>query len=592
MSHPPESGQGATEGVRRPLDASERGYRLLYDETPTMCFVVDASGRVCSTNRYGAEQLGYTPDELAGVPVSRLHLAEDAGLVHDLLARCLSEPDRTHRWEIGKVHRDGPVVWVRERARVLRAEDGERLVLTVCEDTGESRQSYPELSYQATHDPLTALVNRREFERRLRRVLDTARTDNVEHALCYLDLDRFKIINDTCGHGAGDELLRQLSTVMLQRVRKRDTLARLGGDEFGALIEHCSLEQARRVANELARGVGEFRFLWEDKVFGVGASIGLVAIDASSEGVDEVMTAADRACYVAKGQGRNRIHVFRRDEAEVRHRRGLRQWADRLGHALEQERFRLWYQPIRPLGADAPAGTCCELLLRLRDERGADILPGAFLPAAERHGLASRVDRWVVDTALTWLEGCASRVSAPTLCAINLSGRSLADEGFLGYLLERLGTTGGAADRVCFEISETAAIANLSRASRFMAKLRSRGVRFALDDFGSGLSSFAYLKSLPVDFIKVDGVFVKDIVANPVDRAMVKSISDIGHVMGKQTMAEFVENDAILAQIRELGVDFAQGYAIGRPRPMGGPGAESAQLSIAGGCSGFPSATD
>ena len=434
-------------------------------------------------------------------------------------------------------------------------------------DVTEAHSLSELLAYQARHDDLTGLINRREFETRLQSAMDTARDENTEHAMCYLDLDQFKLINDTCGHVAGDELLRQLAGLLQEQIRKGDVLARLGGDEFGVLLEECSLEQARLVAKSLHSTIEDFRFLWAERNFGIGVSIGLAPITNASESVAAVLSAADTACYAAKDQGRNRIHIYHEDDVESARRHGEMQWVVRLGQALEKGSLRLWYQSIVPIAEDEVGNdqNYYELLLRMEDQSGNVIMPGSFLPAAERYNLSSKLDRWVIDTIF---ERLSDQDIQHNLYAINLSGLSLGDDGFLTFVTGLFDKSCVQPDRICFEITETAAITNLASATRFIRTLKERGCRFALDDFGSGVSSFAYLKNLPVDYLKIDGGFVKDIVNDPVDLAMVKAINDMGHVLGKKTVAEFVENEQILHKLRELGVDYAQGYHIGRPQPI------------------------
>jgi diguanylate cyclase (GGDEF)-like protein len=429
----------------------------------------------------------------------------------------------------------------------------------------ERKQAEQALALQAAHDDLTGLINRREFERRLRRVLETAREAHNEHALFFLDLDQFKVINDTCGHMAGDELLRQVGQLLLAYVRKRDTLARLGGDEFGVLMEHCTLPEALRLANNVLWAVGKFRFAWQERVFRIGVSIGLTSITEASESVSNLLIAADTACYAAKDEGRNRVHVYQLDDTDLARRQGEMQWVARIDQALEDERFQLWSQPIVPIKVGAGEGERFELLLRLVDERGETILPGAFLPAAERYGLSTKLDRWVIGAALGWLSRNPKLVERLHMCFINLSAASLADEEFLKFVREQLGQSQIPSQKICFEITETAAIANLSRAMTFMTALKEQGCRFALDDFGSGLSSFAYLKALPVDYLKIDGTFVKGIADDEVGLVLVRSINDLGKAMGKWTIAESVENEPTLEKLREIGVDYAQGYGIGHP---------------------------
>lgn len=441
-------------------------------------------------------------------------------------------------------------------------------VVTTYTDVTQTHQLSQQLAYQARHDSLTSLANRGEFEKQLERVLLASRDEGTLHAICYLDLDQFKVVNDTCGHAAGDELLRQLGTELRNNIRKSDLLARLGGDEFGALLENCTLSEAQRVANALRRCVDEFRFTWLGRSFPVAVSIGLVPVSESSGSVADVLSAADAACYAAKDQGRNRVHLYTVDDAELTHRHGEMQWVTRLQDAFDRQRLCLMYQTIVPLDAASTEGDHYELLVRMRDDDGGFIPPGLFLPAAERYNLIGRLDRWVVRHAFEVLAATPSAIRKLHTCSINLSGDSVSDVSFLDYVIEQFHQTGVPAAKIVFEITETAAITHLTRATAFMMALREIGCRFSLDDFGSGLSSFGYLKTLPVDYLKIDGMFVKDMLDDPIDHAMVKSINEIGHVMGKRTVAEFVENDAIRERLRELGVDYAQGYGIARPQPF------------------------
>jgi diguanylate cyclase (GGDEF)-like protein len=433
----------------------------------------------------------------------------------------------------------------------------------------QERKLRKQLSYQASHDALTGLINRFEFENHLKDALESAHKEDVTHAMLYIDLDQFKIVNDTCGHVAGDELLRQLSTVLQQRIRGSDLLVRLGGDEFGVLLGNCMPENALKVANGLLNTVQEFRFVWEDKSFVVGASIGVVTIDRDSESIADIMSAADAACYSAKDAGRNRVHIFGRNDKSFVDRYGEMQWVTRINEALAKDNFQLFCQQIMPVGdtgGDSPV--LIEILVRMKDEGGKLIPPGAFIPAAERYNLMTSLDRWVVKSTIEWLSSNAHITGQLGKCSINLSGQSISDTQFLDYLLRSLAENDVPAEKICFEITETAAITNLSMATHFIAQLKAIGCSFALDDFGSGLSSFAYLKNLPVDYLKIDGSFVKDIVDDPIDEAMVRSINEIGHVMGKETIAGFVENDEILARLNEIGVDYAQGFGIDMPKPL------------------------
>ncbi|MGH8577564.1 MAG: EAL domain-containing protein, partial [Gammaproteobacteria bacterium] len=390
-------------------------------------------------------------------------------------------------------------------ARGLYRADRPSLILLAIEDVTGSKEA-EKLSYQATHDSLTGLVNRAELERRLERVLTGGDTRDP-HALLFLDLDQFKLVNDTCGHMAGDALLRQLPAVLERPLRKRDTLARLGGDEFGVLLEHCPEEHALRIAQDLVQAIQEFPFVWEDKRFTIGASIGLVAIPAGGDTLAEIMSAADRACYAAKDKGRNRVHVYAASDEELRQRQGEMQWIPRLHRALAEDRFRLYAQPVVALKDHGPEVEYSEILLRLADEHAGLLLPGVFIPAAERYQQMRAVDRWVVRTALSSL---VAR-DASVCYGINVSAQSLCDARFLDFVVGQLDAAGVPPGQICFEITETAAITDLKHALKFMGALKERGCRFALDDFGSGFASFGYLKTLPVDYLKIDGHFVKDI---------------------------------------------------------------------------------
>jgi diguanylate cyclase (GGDEF)-like protein len=383
-----------------------------------------------------------------------------------------------------------------------------------------------------------------------------------------MDLDQFKIVNDTCGHVAGDELLRQLSTLLHDRIRQGDTLARLGGDEFGVLLENCQLDHARAIVRLLRETVRDFRFVWEDKTFSIGVSIGVVPLSPDTSTLAAAMSAADASCYVAKDKGRNRVHIYEPDDAELTRRHGEMQWVSRIQDALERDRFVVEYQPIVPTDNPSLVNTCFEILVRMRDENDSIIPPGAFIPAAERYNLMPALDRWVINHVIERLSAAPAHLAQLEFFTINLSGHSLGDEQFLDFVMLKLKASKIPADKLCFEITETAAVANLSRAVHVIKRLKVLGCRFALDDFGSGMSSFAYLKNLPVDFLKIDGYFVRDIVDDPVDHAMVRAINQVGQVMGIRTIAEFVENDAILALLRETGVDYAQGYGIARPAPL------------------------
>ena len=462
-----------------------------------------------------------------------------------------------------------------ERAKVLTSSQRGALwkladvVMRLIVDIGARRDAEESLSWQATHDTLTQLANRRQFETLLERHIESAREQGVRHAALYIDLDQFKVVNDTCGHLAGDALLRQLAQALESRMRRGDCLARLGGDEFGVLLEGCDLLHAQRVAAQLLASIRAFRFAWAGQVFSLGASIGVAEITAESRDLEGVLSAADTACFLAKDKGRNQVQVYRADDVEVSVRHGEMNWFSRLTRSLEEDRFVLHCQRVVPL-ADPGESEYIELLLRMRDEGGRLVPPTAFIPAAERYHLMGRIDGWVVKRALNCLAThAASRAPWQTLprFGINLSGMSLGDPAFCEFVHEQFASTGVAGDRVCFEITETAAISNLGNAARAMHRLRDLGCRFALDDFGSGLSSFAYLKSLPVDYLKIDGSFVRGSGTDPVDHAVVDAIQRLARAVGARTIAECVEDEATLERLRGLGIAFGQGYGLHRPEP-------------------------
>ncbi len=421
------------------------------------------------------------------------------------------------------------------------------------------------------HDSLTGLLNRREFERRVASALESARIKHHQFTLCYFDLDQFKVINDTSGHLAGDELLKHLGRLLQKHLDARDNLARLGGDEFGMLLKGYSPQEAVDYARRLLQLINDCRFQWEDDVYEIGASIGLVHIDENSGNLAKVLSAADVACYMAKEEGRNRIYVYQPDDEALSQRHSEMQMVSRITRALKEDRFCLYRQAIVALN-DPHHPPHCEILIRMLDNDGRMMAPGEFLPAAERYSLMGSIDRWVIDQVFRIFSGQSSAAHGAMeffrMCSINLSGTSLGEDSLLDYIREKTREYGITPAHVCFEITETAAIGNLHNARRFIRELKSLGFSFALDDFGSGLSSFAYLKNLPVDYLKIDGSFVRDIARDPIDYTMVEAINRIGHVMGIKTIAEFVEDQEIVEKLTEIGVDLAQGYGIEKPVPL------------------------
>jgi diguanylate cyclase (GGDEF)-like protein/PAS domain S-box-containing protein len=464
------------------------------------------------------------------------------------------------------IRRDGKELNIEDSAAPIRNRHGEIIgVVLVFNDVSEKHMLTLQLSYQARHDSLTGLVNRGEFEFQLAELINSAATLHHAHALLYLDLDQFKVINDTCGHSVGDQLLRELATMLKEQVRGTDTLARLGGDEFGVLLGNCPMAKAMTIANDLLEAVKAFRFEWEEKTFTVGASIGLVEITESSGTAARMLSAADTACYAAKDTGRNRVQVYQPDDVEMARRHGEMHWVARIAKAFEKERFQLYYQPIIALEPRENEAAHFEILIRMLDENNQIVPPNSFIPAAERYNLMRSIDRWVIANTFNWL---VANPELDIVCAINLSGQSIGDEQFLHFVFNQFKGTGVPPSKVCFEITETAAIANLAKATDFIEELKAIGCLFSLDDFGSGLSSFSYLKNLPVDYLKIDGVFVKDMVNNPIDSAMVEAINNIGQVMGIKTIAEYAENSATLHKLESIGVNYAQGYVIAMPAPL------------------------
>jgi diguanylate cyclase (GGDEF)-like protein/PAS domain S-box-containing protein len=467
---------------------------------------------------------------------------------------------------------DGTEIPIVQSAAPIRARSGEIMgVVLVLHDVSNERQYAAKLSYQASHDSLTGLINRAEFEQRLSLALKSAAQLGRHHAVMYLDLDQFKVVNDTCGHAAGDQLMRQVSTLLLRRLREGDTLARLGGDEFGVLLENCAPDNALRIADQLRQTVTDFHLAWEDRKFSVGVSIGVVNIKDGLFTITDVLSAADSACYVAKEKGRNRVQVYHAEDSELSLRQGEMEWIGRLQKALEEDRFVLYAQDIVEIKAPHGRVTHRELLVRMLDERGEIVPPMTFIPAAERYGLMPSIDRWVLRNALAIIarQRFDERDEAADIFSINLSGASIGDESFLDFIREQFTHFDVPCQCICFEITETAAIARLDKATHFIQELRALGCLFSLDDFGAGMSSFAYLKHLPVDYLKIDGGFVKDMADDPIDRAMVEAINSVGHVMGKKTIAEFVDSERVSALLREIGVDYAQGYGVAKPRPFG-----------------------
>ena len=532
----------------------------------------DSQGRVESLN-YAAEILtGWKHGDALGVDITEVF-----NIVHD--SNYESEPNLVRNaLEKGEVVTISNDVVLKTRggedhaieataAPILSTEAQSAGAVLVFHDVTEMRALSRELGYQACHDVLTGLYNRREFEQRLTNAIEHARNNDTQHALCYIDLDMFKVVNDTCGHAAGDELLRQVSMILKNKVRKQDILARLGGDEFGMLLEACDLGAAQCISEDIRQSIRNFRFIWEDKSFELGVSIGVVAVTPASGNISDLFRAADIACYAAKDRGRNRIHVFYPDDRTLKQRQGEINWVKKINNALEAGLFCLHAQEIRPLDPVNNLGHQYELLIRMMGEGGKLIPPMSFLPAAERYNLMPLLDKWVIRQAFSIISECNRTQGFNIDCFnINLSGQSLSEKDLLPFIAEEFNKSQISPDHVCFEITETAAIANMTRASLLIKSLKDIGCRFALDDFGSGLSSFGYLKNLSVDYVKIDGTFVRDIATDAADLAMVKSINQVSHIMGIKTIAEYVETDAIYRQVTDIGIDYAQGMYIAAPK--------------------------
>jgi diguanylate cyclase (GGDEF)-like protein/PAS domain S-box-containing protein len=574
----------AVSKVARDITARKRSDRELAEHHELMRVTLDSIGDAVITtdpqgiiqwmNPVAARLTGWLAAEAVGHPfdqVLRMIVEETRELAPDLLLtlRAPPAPQGSAERLPGQrllLSRDGSERQIEDSIAPIRDGKGTMLgAVLVFRDVSEQRRLSREVTWRATRDGLTGLLNRFEFELRLKDALVAARQDNVAHALMYIDLDQFKLVNDACGHAAGDQLLREVTAVFQGVARQHDTLARLGGDEFGLLMQHCTLIQARRVAEQLCDRMEQFRFIHDGHRFRIGASIGLLQVDRRWDDASAVLQAADTACYAAKEAGRNRVHEWFDTDRLIRQRHGEMQWVTRLGQALDERRFELYGQRIVPLRGEVP-GLHFEVLLRLVEVDGSVITPAAFLPAAERFNMASRIDQWVVREVLAWLDRQdPDRIGT---VAINLSGQSIGDRAFHRVATELISRLQFDPAKLCFEITETAAITHMGDAAEFIRNVRQLGVRVALDDFGAGASSFGYLKMLPVDFLKIDGQFIRDLLHDRLDHTAVRCFRDVASVSGIRTIAECVETPEILAELRTIGIDFAQGFLIHRPQAL------------------------
>ena len=536
---------------------------------------VDAEGRIDYINHAAEVLLSQRFDQVMGKS-----FADVASLVDETDRRSLGDPVRKALTTGGRVTMGRRAVLVPANAGAERSVeisvtplrfDGKDIVglALVLHDTSELRGLTRQMTYQASHDALTGLVNRREFERRLQEAMDSAQTGNVGHALCYLDLDRFKVVNDTCGHTAGDNMLREVASLIKEAVRDSDTVGRIGGDEFALLLVGCPLDKARQIADDVVRSVNDYRFVWKDKIFNVGVSIGLVEIGAGGGAIEDIMNSADSACYVAKKQGGLHVHVYSaREEASARHS-GEIHWLQKLQGALRDDKFELYYQPIvhaRPGGERGPA---LEVFVRLVGDNGQPGAPPAeFIRAAERYRLMPLIDRWVVQTVLSALGRGGMKLPPGRSVAINIAGQTLGDSEFLEFVVECFDHTGANPGDICFEVTESSVVANLDHAQRFIAVLHGMGCEFALDDFGSGLSSFSTLRTLPMDYLKIDGSFINNLAGDTVNQAMVAAMIELSRSLHFRVVAEHVEDQLSLDTVTDMGIDFVQGFWVGRPQPL------------------------
>jgi len=551
--------------LSRQRDAEVR-YRHLYDENPALLIEVSPHGSIHSVNQFGAGIIGAVPDALVGSNFLELLLPDDAVFGGQVIDSVFAGADETTVAELRFRHGSGQIVWMRVTGRVI-SDAGTPTALLVCKDISEARKLSDELAYFAAHDVLTGLLNRREFERRVHLAASTAAQQEREHALFLVDLEMFRFVNDTAGHKAGDELLRAVASRLSGALRSRDIVARIGGDEFAVLIRDCGASQAVRVAEELLTAMIRDPFSWREYDFRLNASVGVVPIDGQTIEVSELMSTAEATCQEAKQGAASNIALSTGETSALKRRREEMRCLELLRKALSTDAFELFGQVIRPAGDDRGL-VHFEVLIRMLTEDRIRLAPGAFLPVAERYRLAQQIDRWVIGAVFGWFAAHRELIDRLGVCSINLSGQSVGDPEMQGFIREQCMIHRVPADRFCFEVTETAMMNDIERSIEFIEALRRDGFRFAIDDFGTGLASFGYLKRLPVDYVKIDGLFVRDIEEDDSHAAIVSSINQISKVMGKKTIAEFVENDRIAKRLWTIGVDYVQGYGIAEPVPL------------------------
>jgi diguanylate cyclase (GGDEF)-like protein/PAS domain S-box-containing protein len=557
------------------LSRSKRQAQYTLESIAEGVITTDNDGKVEYMNRAAETSTGTDRDDAVGHRIGELFtLVDDADRrpLGDPVERCLAMRRRVNMGRHAvMVTADGEHEHsVEITASPIRGPSNSVSgAVVVFHDVGEIRGLTRRMSYQATHDPLTGLINRREFERRLDEAMDDAHTEEAVHMLFYMDLDRFKAVNDSCGHLAGDNMLREVASLIKEQVRDSDFVGRLRGDEFGALLIGCPIDKARQLASDICNAIADYRFVWKDKIFNIGISIGLVEISHISGTLQDVMSAADSACYVAKQEGRGKVHVYSaRDEAVARER-GEIQWLRRLQTALHEDKFMLAVQPIIAMSGAADSGPAFEVLIRLPDGQGRPADTAEFLRPAERYQLMPQIDRWVVNAALTALSSGEIKIASGRSCALNLSGQTLGDESFLSFVVEALDRTGVSPASICFEVTEKAILSNVQHAQRFIEVLHGIGCEFSLDDFGSGMGSFSSLKHLPIDYLKIDGTYTQNLQADEVNQEMVMAMIKLARTMQFRIVAEEVEHQEDFDWLRSVGVDFVQGHFVEPPAPLG-----------------------
>lgn len=543
-----------------------KNLKEIFHEMPVICILINEQLKIASINHYGCSQMGYQIDELVGGEVRELYNPEEWSFVEQNLQRVFQHRNHeSFRWECTRRRKDSSHFWARDTARILISHESNDQILLISEDITETQYLINELKKQASVDSLTGLSNRSNFEKHLEQAILSAQTGPKEHTLCYIDLDQFKVVNDVCGHFAGDEMLRQVSGLLKREMRTGDIISRLGGDEFGILMLDCPLGEAYELSRSLLDKILAFKFSWEHELFAISASFGLVTITSKTRNAFECLRMADNACFAAKENGRKNIEVYNPSNSQMVNRSRMQKFASRINLALENNRFVLHHQKIKSLdGSDSVNHS--EVLIRLLDENDELIFPNAFIPAVEYYGLSTKLDLWVIEHTLKLFSH--RQDDRKTIININLSGHTLGDKTFVdsaSQLLKQYRTPGLT---VCFEITETAAIRNLTQAIELINHFRAFDCLFALDDFGSGFSSLAYLKSLPIDYLKIDGHFIKNLLHEPRDRALITAIHQVSSTFNIKTVAEFVENEKIAEIIKEIGIDYGQGYFIHKPEPI------------------------